>query len=222
MRFNFLTAANSQFLALDGNEWPALRSARFMSGKNQQQPLDRKPGGTHSRSEHTALSPSVAQLITQIQFTTECVRQTPVLCPFRNTSKQVLRDPRISCYIGSWRGAAGLCSRCSGLLRAGRFGVRNPVRERVFLCPTPVQTDLAPTQPPGQWTPDLFSMQSGWRVALTPSPSTEVKNKKSCTSSPLLFLHGKIWGDFHQEQLLGAGVAQSLRLQGYWTGRSRI
>ena len=35
MRFKVLTAANFKFLALDGNEWPALRSARFMSGKNQ-------------------------------------------------------------------------------------------------------------------------------------------------------------------------------------------
>jgi len=30
MRFKVLSAVNSEFLALDGNEWPALRSARFM------------------------------------------------------------------------------------------------------------------------------------------------------------------------------------------------
>jgi hypothetical protein len=168
MRFKVLAAANSEFLALDGNERSALRSARFMSGKTN---------GSHSTGYQVGRTASLNTL-------QSLRRPADDAGPFqywtRSTITSVLLLTRPSKFfviqisipaIGSWRGAAGLCSRCSGFLRAVRFGVRNPVRERDFLCPTPVQTD--PGAHPTTCTMDAWSLFKAKRLESGVNPLTK-------------------------------------------------
>jgi hypothetical protein len=65
----------------------------------------------------------------------------------------------------------------------------------IFLFITVSRMALGPTQPPIQWVPGTVSLGIKWperEADHLPPSSAKVKNAWSCTSTPLIHLHGVV------------------------------